>query len=119
MIGHVFFSPVEIGNGDAPPAAGLAPVGVQPDHQGHGVGAALVEAGLAACPDVGWEAVFLVGSPAYYGRFGFVLAAPLGFRYRSEAFDPALQVRELRPGALSGCSGEIRYHPAFEDTGTA
>lgn len=118
ILGHVFFSPVKIGHAaDAPEFAGLAPVGVLPDEQGTGVGSALVRAGLARCQAMGWRAVFLVGDPRYYARFGFVLAAPLGFHYLSPAFDPALQVAVLEPGALDGIAGEVVYHPAFAVVG--
>jgi len=116
IVGHVFISPVHVGQGpEAPEFAGLAPVGVLPAHQGRGAGSALVRAGVSACPSRGWGAVFLVGNPAYYSRFGFALAAPLGFRYKSEFFDPVLQVTTLMPGALDGLSGEIFYHPAFDE----
>jgi putative acetyltransferase len=120
VAGHVFFSPVSIDSPlRTPPVAGLAPLGVAPQQQGRGVGGALVRAGLSRCAALGFRAVFLVGSPRYYARFGFALAAPRGFRYRSERFDPVLQLCELEPGALEGCSGEIHYHPAFAATGTA
>jgi predicted N-acetyltransferase YhbS len=42
-----------------------------------------------------------------------VLAAPHGLHYESHAFDAAFQVQELRPGALSGVNGWVRYHAAF------
>jgi len=119
VCGHVFFSPLRIASdAPAPPAAGLAPLGVLPAFQGRGVGAALVEGGLERCRALGWKAVFLIGDPDYYGRFGFALAAPLGFRYRSEHFDPVLQVFELEPGSLAGRGGAVHYHPAFEASGT-
>ncbi len=72
---------------------------------------ALVQAGA-----LGWKAVFLVGEPEYYSRFGFVMAAPLGFRYESEEFDRAFQVAEVVAGSLKGWSGYIRYPKAFGST---
>jgi putative acetyltransferase len=120
VVGHVFFSPVRIERDAGGPAvAGLAPIGVEPAYQGRGVGSALVRRGLARCRGLGWEAVVLVGAPAYYSRFGFVLAAPLGLRYEDEAHDPVFQVLELRPGALRGSKGRVRFHEAFAQTGTA
>lgn len=114
VIGHVFFSPVSIEPAaPSPPAAGLAPLAVVPQAQHRGAGSALVSAGLRACVFVGWKVVFVLGSPAYYSRFGFVSAPALGLRYESEAFDSGFQVFELAPGALSGCSGRVLYHPAF------
>lgn len=110
--GHVFFSPVTI---EGPACGGLAPLAVVPADQTSGAGSALVREGLARCREIGWPAVFLLGDPAYYARFGFELAAPRGLRYLSEAFDPAFQVIELVPGALAGCRGLVRYHEAFDD----
>jgi putative acetyltransferase len=119
VVGHVFFSPVSVGARGAPAASGLAPVGVDPAHQGLGIGSALIREGLRRCPSLGWQAVFLVGNPRYYARFGFVPAAPAGLRYLGEAFDPVFQVIELAPGALAGASGLVAFHDAFERTGTA
>ncbi|MFI5393943.1 MAG: GNAT family N-acetyltransferase [Candidatus Binatia bacterium] len=119
VVGHVFFSPVFIDSSTgAPPAAGLAPLAVDPEFQGCGVGSALVRAGLRRCPELGWQAAFLVGDPAYYSRFGFVLAATLGLHYRNEAFDPVFQVVEFMTGALRACQGRVRFHDAFARSGT-
>lgn len=117
VIGHVFFSPVGVeppGPGrEAPPACGLAPVAVDPAHQHRGTGSRLIREGLRRCREQGWRAVFVVGDPAYYGRFGFALAGPRGFTYGDPHFDPVLQVLELEPGALAGCRGRVRFHAAF------
>ena len=119
VVGHIFFSPAAIEplTGDVQVAC-LAPVAVAPAHQGRGIGTALVRAGLAQCPALGWQAVFLVGAPAYYARFGFVLAAPLGLTYGDARFDTVLQVIELVPGALRHGCGRLRLHAAFAETGT-
>ncbi len=120
VVGHVFFSPVTIESPrNAPPLGGLAPLAVDPEHQGKGIGSALVRAGLQQCPQRGWQAVFLVGNPAYYSRFGFVLAMPMGFNYGDPFFDRALQLIELTPSALRGCHGRVRYHDAFGQTETS
>ena len=114
LVGHVFLSPVTVeGNPPKAGCAGLAPLGVLPEAQRSGVGSALVRDALARCPAAGWSIVFLLGDPAYYARFGFVLAAPRGFRYESERFDAAFQVLALEARALDGASGWVRYHDAF------
>lgn len=113
-LGHVGFSPVRIeGPGPAPPAGGLAPLAVLPEAQGQGIGGALVRAGIQACRPLGWQAIFLLGDPGYYARFGFVPAQGHGLIYESEAFAEAFQLLELVPGALSGRGGRVHYHPAF------
>lgn len=114
VVGHVFFSPTRIEGAErAPASAGLAPLGVLPAEQGRGVGSALVREGLARCQGLGWRVVFVLGDPAYYGRFGFQLAAPLGLHYESPAYDRAFQALELEAGALHGWRGLVRYHEAF------
>ena len=119
LAGHVFFSPVELAQPSAQVrCAGLAPLSVAPDLQGRGIGSELVTRGLAGCRELAFEAVFLIGNPRYYARFGFDLAQPRGFTYGDASIDPALQVCELSPGALKGCSGLTRFHAAFAETGT-
>jgi putative acetyltransferase len=115
VVGHVFVSPVTL---DTEPEAtdlgGLAPVGVAPPLHGRGAGGALVRAALHAARGAGFRAVFLLGSPAYYGRFGFALAAPRGLHYASRDFDAAFQQIELDPRALAGRRGFVRYPAAFD-----
>lgn len=116
VTGHVFFSPVTLeAERPAPPAGGLAPVGVLPEAQGRGAGVALIRAGVEASRALGWRLLFVLGNPAYYGRFGFQLAAPNGLHYESHAFDRAFQVQELVPGTLDELRGWVRYHPAFAE----
>jgi putative acetyltransferase len=117
LAGHVLFSPVSIaGDGEVPPRAAiaLAPLAVVPGRQGQGIGSELARRGLEACRRLGHGAVFVVGNPAYYARFGFLPARPLGLRC---AFDPegvVFQVAPLEPGALAGLQGLVRYRPEFD-----
>jgi putative acetyltransferase len=114
LVGHALFSPVAIEGAPAAPACcALGPIGVEPEAQGRGAGAALVRAGLARCRERGFGVAFVLGNPAYYGRFGFGPAAPLGLRYGVDALEPAFQVQELVPGALAGRRGVVRYAEAF------
>lgn len=90
-------------------ALALAPLGVLPDRQGAGIGSALVREGLRAAPRRGREAVFVLGDPAYYERFGFSREAARGYDsiYAGDNF----MILELRPG--SARPGAIRYPPPF------
>jgi len=115
VVGHVAFTPVTISQATDPPRAlGLAPLAVLPGHQGRDTGADLVRAGLAACEVVSHYVVFVLGSPAYYGRFGFRSAASSDLHYRGPEFDSAFQVVELRAGALGDARGTVHYLPAFD-----
>jgi putative acetyltransferase len=114
LVGHVAFSPVSVRDGPGPAweAIGLGPVGVLPDQQRTGVGAALVRAGLAACRARRQLVVLVLGHASYYPRFGFRPAAPEGLRWE-HGHDESFFVLELAPGALAGRRGVVRYRPEF------
>ncbi|MEL6282291.1 MAG: N-acetyltransferase [Pseudomonadota bacterium] len=76
VVGGAAFSELPIDGPEAiVRAAALAPIGVAPEQQAGGVGAALIRAGLAQCRKKGFEAVIVLGYPTYYRRFGFSAAA--------------------------------------------
>ena len=105
LTGHVLFSRMS-----APfPALGLAPVAVFPEWRGQGMAARLIEAGLAAAA-ADWDAVFVLGEPAYYGRFGFDVPAARGFQ--SPYAGPHFMARALKP-QLPATSGRVGYAKAF------
>lgn len=95
-------------------ALGLAPVSVAPEHQRRGVGRSLVEEGLRQAKGQGWDAVFVLGDPAYYGRFGFSVDLARGFS--SPYAGPHFMVLPLRP-ALPAIQGKVDYAPAFASLG--
>lgn len=115
VVGHILFTPATVRNGDSrQEVVGLAPMAVLPEYQRRGIGSRLVIAGLKRCVDRGDSVVFVVGHPEFYPRFGFELAAPRGFHYIDEGFDPYLFVAELRQGALEDKQGWVEYHPEFD-----
>jgi len=112
IVGHVALSPVEV-SGRERAAVALGPLAVDPDLQGRGIGGMLVNAFLQHCRVRDEGLVVVLGYPDYYGRFGFVPAERWGLHYRDAG--EALQALEVRPRAAAGLSGEVRYHPAFEN----
>lgn len=115
VVGHILFSPVTIDGRPDLRLLGLAPMAVVPDHQRHGVGTALVRAGLDRCRQLGVGVVVLLGHPAYYPRFGFVPATRFGIGCEYDAPGEAFMLIELQPGYLRGVTGTARYHVAFKD----
>ena len=114
LVGHIAFTRVTLEPAvPALRAFGLGPMGVRPEHQRQGAGAALVQAGLAVCREAGGDAVVVLGHPAYYPRFGFVPASRFGLRCTYGVPDEVFMAFPLTPGALDGISGTVHYHPAF------
>lgn len=120
IVGHIFYSPVSLESEDGTEdsrfaAMGLAPMAVLPEHQRRGVGSALVRAGLDECRRMGLGVVVVLGHPEYYPRFGFRPASRAGLRCEYPVPDDTFMVVELRPGALAGRRGLVKYHPAFAE----
>jgi putative acetyltransferase len=122
LVGHIAFSPVTVGGpseGSGPASGagrllGLAPLAVLPSWQGHGVGTALVEAGLARARAAGAALVFVLGEPSYYRRFGFRPAAERSIVWEHAAPAEAFMALALGPGPDAAPRGVLRYHAAFD-----
>lgn len=112
VIGHVLFSPVTVEEGDDGKALGLAPIAVLPVHQRQGVGHALIEEGIGACFVQDARAIFVLGSPAYYTKFGFAKASSHGLHDTYEGGN-AFQVLSLTVDGLAGYRGRVEYAPEF------
>ena len=105
IVGHILFSPVE-----APfRALALAPVAVAPERHGQGIGSRLIDAGHAAAREQGWTAIFVVGDPGYYTRFGYSLEAAA--KFDSPYSGPYFMALPL--ASLPATGGEVRHARAF------
>lgn len=106
IIGHIAFSPISFSDGTMG-WFGLGPVSVLPDHQGQGIGGALIRAGLAELRKRGARGCCLIGHPGYYGRFGFKNSAGLSY--------PDVPAEALFALSLDGSApqGRIHFHDAF------
>ncbi|MCH9807229.1 MAG: N-acetyltransferase [Alphaproteobacteria bacterium] len=70
LVGHGIFTMCGI-DGAADQVALLGPLAVTPDWQKRGIGSQLINDGLGRLKIDGVLQVFVLGDPAYYGRFGF------------------------------------------------
>jgi putative acetyltransferase len=95
VVAHVLAAPGRI-DGAPTSVAGVAPVCVAPSHQLRGIGTALMESLVLEATSRHWPLLVLLGDPAYYVRFGFEPAGPLGLTYAPVGPDsPHFQARRL------------------------
>ena len=111
VVAHVLFSRVRIDGSSRATAVALGPVAVAPDRQGRKIGDSLIRYGIDLVrARAAFDLLFVLGSPHYYGRFGFVAALPAGFTF-APGTERAFQYLRLRGSPDGG--GRVIYHPAF------
>jgi predicted N-acetyltransferase YhbS len=106
IVGHIAFSRVTISDG-TPDWYDLGPVSVWPELHKQGIGSALIRQGIADLRARGAAGIVLLGSPAYYGRFGF--------RHEPQLSYPGPPPEYFQCLVLTGDlpKGEVTYAPAF------
>ncbi len=109
VVGHILLSKLQ-----APTQClALAPVAVLPNRQNQGIGSALIQHGVSLAKAENWLAIFLLGDPTYYERFGFSVDAAAKFEtnYPKKYF----MALELASNALDKLSGPVTYAPPFDE----
>lgn len=114
MVGHLLLSYVTLETGDGPEGAlELAPMAVTPDHQGEGIGSALVIAGLDAAEVREEPLVLVLGHPWFYPRFGFRPSTAYGIVPPRPVPEAAFMVKPLTT-YRSSLRGRVVLPPAFD-----
>ena len=108
IAGHVLYSRLTLDPSHSE-ALSLAPAAVLPKRQRQGIGARLIEEAHRMLTMRGEKIVFVLGDPAYYGRFGFSAATAKPFRTPYDG--KYMQALILAPDAPK--SGRVRYPAAF------
>ncbi|MGO4711883.1 GNAT family N-acetyltransferase [Bradyrhizobium sp. 2TAF24] len=116
LVGHVAFSRLWIlHDGQRIAGASLAPIAVDAAYRCKGIAQALIEDGHQRLQSRGETIAFVLGDPAYYGRFGYSAASAAGFA--CDYAGPYFQALALASGAPD--RGRIAYAAAFERLGAA
>jgi len=105
LLGTIRYWPVKIPT--VPSALLLGPIAIHPDHQGCGIGSALITTSLRRAADLGWNAVILVGDEPYYRRFGFRHALVQNLSLPGPVDPARLLGLELTDGALTNACGMV------------
>lgn len=108
IVGHVVASNLTLDPDLDLRCGGLAPLSVSPAYQASGIGSKLMEAIIVKSRSIGLNALFLLGDPAYYQRFGFQVT-DIESEYPAEYF----QAYELTPECLIGAKARAHYARAF------
>ncbi|ODT56590.1 MAG: GNAT family N-acetyltransferase [Methylobacterium sp. SCN 67-24] len=109
VVGHILFSRLYVQDGGKTfPAVALAPLAVEPDFHGTGIGGALIREAHIRLRDAGETLAVVLGDPAYYGRFGYAHDRAAGFE--SEYQCDALQALAWGEAPQTG---KLVYASAF------
>ena len=116
IVGHILFSPVTLKETPVDlKMAGLAPMAVLASQQNKGIGSQLVEAGLQACRQHGYELVVVLGHPEYYPRFGFKPSVDLGLKSEYDVPAEVFMAQHLNEQETPHLAGTIVYHACFQE----
>jgi len=105
---------VDAGGKDIP-AVALAPVATAPSHRRQGVAEVLITAGHAMLAQAGYVLDFVLGDPAYYGRFGY--AADLARGFASPYASDHLMAHALQGRLICGARGQAVHATPFAALG--
>ncbi len=115
VLGHIFFSRINFSKDPNFAMVALAPVAVLPEFRNDGVASALIKKAIEILTQEGQKAIFVLGEPDFYAKFGFV---PTSYYQINCPFDVPKEffmLLELEEDALSSFAGETPiYHKAFD-----
>jgi len=119
LVGMAGFSRMHVDvGGKAVPAVALAPVAVAADHRRQGVAEALIQAGIDRLEAERVVLCFVLGDPAFYGRFGF--DADFARHFVSPYAGEYLLALPVQGGLMPcGVRGEARHATAFARLATS
>ena len=116
IVGHIAYSRgvIKDKQGAEKEIVCFGPISVLPAYQKQGIGSALIKHTINLAKAKGYSAVCIYGDPRYYSRFGFRCAEKYEIKTADDKFAVALQVLELKQGALRNIAGKFIESAAFE-----
>ena len=116
IVGQIVYSrgKIRYEQGDEKEVICFGPVSVLPELQRQGIGGALINHTVNLAREMGFAAICIYGDPRYYSRFGFRCAEKYDIKTADGKFAVALQVLELREGALGDRPGNFIESAAYE-----
>jgi len=117
LVGQIIYSTSKVvsDNGTEYETLTFGPLSVLPEHQGEGIGKALMLHTFDEAKKLGYRGVLIFGHPDYYPRAGFRPAAEFGITTSDgKNFDPFM-ARPLYEGALDGITGRYYIDPVYDD----
>ena len=108
IVGNVVVSKVTMDPDIGLFCGGVAPLSVLPEHQSSGIGFKLMKAAIKNSEQMKIDALFVLGDPNYYKRFGFNVSN-LQSDYSAEHF----QELELTKDCLVNVKSKVIYANAF------
>lgn len=93
----------------------FGPLGIQPEYQRQGIGAALIKHSVEEAKKLGYGAILFFDIPEYYPRFGLVQAKEFGVTDNKGYNTPALMAMELKKDYLKDVKGKFFEPPIYND----
>ncbi len=108
IIGHIMFTRMFVTSHDKQfEALLLSPVCMELEYRNQGIGSSFIRQSLQKAREKGFKAVFLVGDPAYYQRFGFKTTTHFGIKDTGSIPEQYIMALELEEGILKTHAGTI------------
>jgi len=110
LIGHIMLTKTYVSCNDSKfEALLITPLCVAIEHRNLGIGSELVKESFGLAKNSGYKAVFVVGNPLFYSRFGFRSSALFGIKHVPMIPDQFVMVNELSIGALTDVVGTVTF----------
>ncbi len=108
IVGHIMLTKTTIARGESQSGALLlSPVCTLLEYRNRGIASALIRYSLQLAREKGYQAVFLVGNPNFYTRFGFMSITAFGIKQLGDIPEQYCMALELEAGYLGKKGGTI------------